>query len=241
MSLTVVVTPLVKLGDAAGHFIGREPCTARRRHDHWHALRRPTRLSCWPLLILITGTLAALRTPVDIFPDIRIPVIGVAWQYTASRPMKMAGRITTLYERVLTTTVNDIEHIEGNSYKRFGIVKIYFQPNVDIPHAMPQVTAISQTVLKQLPPAPRRRSFSTTTPPYPSSSWHSRARACRSRTSAIWDQRGPHTPVSLCPARRFPIPSAARRAKCRSIWMPTPCRRAASAARRRQRARRHRI
>ena len=116
------------------------------------ALRRPYTFVVLALLILITGTLAALRTPVDIFPDIRIPVIGVAWQYTGLSPDEMAGRITTLYERVLTTTVNDIEHIEGNSYSGFGIVKIYFQPNVDIRTANAQVTAISQTVLKQLPP-----------------------------------------------------------------------------------------
>jgi len=116
------------------------------------ALRRPYTFVVLALLILITGTLAALRTPVDIFPDIRIPVIGVAWQYTGLSPDEMAGRITTLYERVLTTTVNDIEHIEGNSYNGFGIVKIYFQPNVDIRIANAQVTAVSQSVLKQLPP-----------------------------------------------------------------------------------------
>jgi multidrug efflux pump subunit AcrB len=115
------------------------------------ALRRPYTFVVLALLILIGGTLAALRTPVDIFPEIRIPVIGVAWQYTGLSPDEMAGRIVTPYERVLTTTVNDIEHIEGNSYNGFGIVKIYFQPNVDVRTANAQVTAVSQTVLKQLP------------------------------------------------------------------------------------------
>ena len=115
------------------------------------ALRRPYTFVVLAVLILIVGTLAALRTPVDIFPEIRIPVIGVAWQYTGLSPDEMAGRIVTPYERVLTTTVNDIEHIEGNSYSGFGIVKIYFQPNVDVRTANAQVTAISQTVLKQLP------------------------------------------------------------------------------------------
>ena len=115
------------------------------------ALRRPYTFVVLALLILIVGTLACLRTPVDIFPEIRIPVIGVSFQYAGLSPDEMAGRIVTPFERVLTTTVNDIEHIEGNSYSGFGIVKIYFQPNVDIRTANAQVTAISQTVLKQLP------------------------------------------------------------------------------------------
>ena len=98
------------------------------------------------------GPLAALRTPTDIFPDIRIPVIGVVWQYTGLPPDQMAGRITTPFQRALTTTVNDIEHIVANSYNGVGIVKIFFQPNVDIRTANAQVTAISQTMLKQMPP-----------------------------------------------------------------------------------------
>ncbi len=115
------------------------------------ALRRPYTFIVLALLILIVGALAAWRTPVDIFPDIRIPVIGVAWTYTGLSPDEMAGRIVTPYQRSLTTTVNDIEHIEANSYNGFGIVKIYFQPNVDIRTANAQVTAISQTVVKSMP------------------------------------------------------------------------------------------
>jgi multidrug efflux pump subunit AcrB len=116
------------------------------------ALSRPYTFVVLALLLLIIGPLAALRTPTDIFPDIRIPVIGVVWQYTGLPPDQMAGRITSPFERVLTTTVNDIEHIVANSYSGFGIVKIFFQPNVDIRIANAQVTAISQTLLKQLPP-----------------------------------------------------------------------------------------
>ncbi len=116
------------------------------------ALARPYTFVVLALLILIVGPLAALRTPTDIFPDIRIPVIGVVWQYTGLPPDQMSGRITTPFERVLTTTVNDIEHIAANSYNGIGIVKIFFQPNVDIRTANAQVTAISQTLLKQLPP-----------------------------------------------------------------------------------------
>ena len=116
------------------------------------ALSRPYTFVVLALLLLIIGPLAALRTPTDIFPDIRIPVIGVVWQYTGLPPDQMSGRITTPFQRALTTTVNDIEHIVANSYNGFGIIKIFFQPNVDIRTANAQVTAISQTLLKQMPP-----------------------------------------------------------------------------------------
>src|SRR2546430_2374739 len=116
------------------------------------ALSRPYTFVVLALLLLIMGPLAALRTPTDIFPDIRIPVIGVVWQYTGLPPDQMAGRIVSPFQRALTTTVNDIEHIVANSYNGVGIVKIFFQPNVDIRTANAQVTAISQTLLKQLPP-----------------------------------------------------------------------------------------
>src|SRR5712672_505888 len=116
------------------------------------ALGRPYTFVVLALLILIIGPLAALRTPTDIFPEIRIPVIGVVWQYTGLPPDQMSGRITTPFERTLTTTVNDIEHITANSYNGIGIVKIFFQPNVDIRTANAQVTAVSQTIIKQLPP-----------------------------------------------------------------------------------------
>ena len=116
------------------------------------ALSRPLTFIVMAMLIAIVGALAALRTPVDIFPNIRVPVIAVAWQYAGLPPEEMAGRIITPYERTLSTTVNDIEHIESNSVQGFGIVKIFFQPNVDIRTATAQVTSISQTVLRQMPP-----------------------------------------------------------------------------------------
>src|SRR3984957_9149468 len=115
------------------------------------ALRRPYTFVVLALLILIVGPLAALRTPVDIFPDIRIPVIAVIWQYTGLPPDPMAGRMTTQFERALTTTVNDIEHIEANSYNTLSITKVFFQPNVDIRIANSQITAVAQTLLKQMP------------------------------------------------------------------------------------------
>jgi multidrug efflux pump subunit AcrB len=115
------------------------------------ALARPYTFVVLALLILIFGCLAALRMPVDIFPGINIPIIGVAWQYQGLPPDQMSGRIVTPFERTLTTTVNDIEHIEASSYTTFGIVKIFFHPAVNIATANAQVTAVSQTILKQLP------------------------------------------------------------------------------------------
>src|SRR5271166_825102 len=121
------------------------------------ALSRPYTFVVSALLILLLGTLAALRMPVDIFPSIRIPIIAVAFQYQGLPPDQMAGRIITPFERALTTTVNDIEHFESNSYTTYGIVKIFFHPTVNIATANAQVTAISQSLLKQMPPG--------TTPP----------------------------------------------------------------------------
>jgi multidrug efflux pump subunit AcrB len=116
------------------------------------ALQRPYTFVVMSLLILIFGSLAAVRTPTDIFPNIGIPVISVIWSYTGLPPDDMADRIVSGYERTLTTTVNDIEHIESQSLPNYGIVKIFFQPTVNINAAQAQVTAISQNVLKQMPP-----------------------------------------------------------------------------------------
>jgi multidrug efflux pump subunit AcrB len=121
------------------------------------ALRRPYTFVVAALLIFLLGALAALRMPVDIFPSIDIPIIGVAFQYQGLPPDQMAGRIITPFERALTTTVNDIEHFEANSYTTYGIVKIFFHPTVNIATANAQVTAIAQSLLKQMPPG--------TTPP----------------------------------------------------------------------------
>src|SRR5580698_1897300 len=121
------------------------------------ALARPYTFVVLAIFILIVGPLSALRTPTDIFPDIRIPVISVVWQYTGLPPDQMVGRITSPFERTLTTTVNDVEHIEAQSVSGFGIIKIFFQPGVNISTANAQVTAVAQTQLRQLPPG--------TTPP----------------------------------------------------------------------------
>ncbi len=122
------------------------------------ALRRPYTFVVFALLIMLFGLRAAVITPTDIFPDISLPVVSVVWSYSGMLPTDMSGRIVYFYERTLSTEVNDIEHIESDSHNGYGIVKIFFQPDVNIANAVAQVTAVSQTVVKYLP--------SGTTPPY---------------------------------------------------------------------------
>jgi multidrug efflux pump subunit AcrB len=116
------------------------------------ALARPYTFIVLALAILIAGPLAAFNTPTDIFPNIGIPVISVVWTYNGLPPNQMSGRVIYYYERQLSTSVNNIEHIESQSLPGAGIVKIFFQPGVDIRTATAQVTSISQTVVKQMPP-----------------------------------------------------------------------------------------
>jgi len=115
------------------------------------ALRRPYTFVVASILILILGVISIVRTPVDIFPNIDIPVILVAWQYTGLSPEEMSGRVIYNYERSLTTTVNDIEHIESQSLNGVGLVKVYFHPHTNIAAALAQVTAISQSTVRNLP------------------------------------------------------------------------------------------
>ncbi|HEX7487165.1 MAG TPA: efflux RND transporter permease subunit [Vicinamibacterales bacterium] len=122
------------------------------------ALSRPYTFVVLALAILLVGPLAILRTPTDIFPNINIPVIAVVWNYAGLSSEEMSNRIVTIFERGTTTTVNDIEHIESQTLRGISIVKIFFQPNVKIEMAMAQVTAISQSMLRSLPPG--------TTPPF---------------------------------------------------------------------------
>src|SRR5271170_6672992 len=116
------------------------------------ALDRPYTFIVLALLILILSPVVILRTPTDIFPNINIPVIAVAWQYTGLNPEELEGRLTSVYERVLTTTVDNIEHIESTTVNGQAIVKIFLQPGASLDTANAQVTAISQAVLRQLPP-----------------------------------------------------------------------------------------
>jgi multidrug efflux pump subunit AcrB len=115
------------------------------------ALKRPYTFVVLAILIALFGGLAVWRTPTDIFPAIRIPVVAVVWTYSGLTPEDMSGRVVYYYERALTTTVDGIEHIESESLYGRAVVKIFFQPGTDVAAAQAQVTAISQTVLKQLP------------------------------------------------------------------------------------------
>src|SRR6202521_3494586 len=116
------------------------------------ALDRPYTFIVLALLILILSPVVILRTPTDIFPNINIPVVAVAWTYTGLNPEELEGRLTSVYERVLTTTVDNIEHIESTTVNGQAIVKIFLQPTASLDTANAQVTAVSQTVLRQLPP-----------------------------------------------------------------------------------------
>jgi multidrug efflux pump subunit AcrB len=121
------------------------------------ALRRPYTFVVMSVLIAILGVASIVSMPVDIFPYIDIPVVSVVWNYGGLAPEEMEKRMVTIFERSLTTTVNDIEHMESQSYNGVSVTRIYFQPNAKVEMALAQVTAISQTLLKIFPPG--------TTPP----------------------------------------------------------------------------
>lgn len=115
------------------------------------ALRRPYTFTVMALLILILGVFSGLRMAKDIFPAIDIPVVTVVWQYTGLTPQEMERRIVTISERSMTTTVNDIEHIESQSLAGVGVIKVFFQPGASVDAAVAQVTAINQTLLRLMP------------------------------------------------------------------------------------------
>src|SRR5204863_1934983 len=116
------------------------------------ALRRPYTFVVLALLILILSPVVILRTPTDIFPNVDIPVIAVAFSYTGLNPEEMEGRITTVFERVLTTVVSDVEHIESTTVNGQAIVRVFLQPGANVDRATAQITAGSQTILRFLPP-----------------------------------------------------------------------------------------
>ena len=116
------------------------------------ALRRPYTFAVFAFLIVILGAYSIVSMPTDIFPNINIPVVTVVWNYTGLSAQEMSTRIVFNSERGMTTTVSDIEHIESQSLNGLAIIKIFFQPHVDIGSAVAQVTAICQVQLRQLPP-----------------------------------------------------------------------------------------
>jgi multidrug efflux pump subunit AcrB len=121
------------------------------------ALRRPLTFIVAALLLLMATPFVLLRTPTDIFPSINIPVVSIIWAYTGLSAKEIEQRMVYSHERALTTTVNNIEHIESTSYDGVGVIKVFFQPGTSPDAGVAQVTAVSQTILKQLPPG--------TTPP----------------------------------------------------------------------------
>src|SRR6266852_6118753 len=121
------------------------------------ALRRPYTFVVASLLLLLVTPFVLMRTPTDIFPAINIPVVSIVWNYTGLTARDIEQRMVYSQERALTTTVNNIQHIESTSYDSVGVIKVFFQPGVSPEGAVAQITAVSQTILKQLPPG--------TTPP----------------------------------------------------------------------------
>jgi multidrug efflux pump subunit AcrB len=116
------------------------------------ALRRPYTFVVFSLLMLLLGIGTCIEAPKDIYPYIDIPVVTIVWSYTGLPPQEMEGRIVTVCERALTTTVNDIEHTESESYQGVSVIRVFFQPRVKVELAMSQITAVVQTILRVLPP-----------------------------------------------------------------------------------------
>src|SRR5882757_4671588 len=121
------------------------------------ALRRPYTFVVLSLLLLILGPIVILRTPTDIFPNINIPIVSIIWNYAGLSPQELANRIVTPFERNMTTTTNDMEHIESQTLNGIAVVKVFFQPGANVPAGIAQITATAQGTLRQLPPG--------TTPP----------------------------------------------------------------------------
>ena len=116
------------------------------------ALRRPYTFVVAAILLLLLAPFVLLRTPTDIFPNIDIPIVTVIWQYSGLDAQEIEQRMVYNSERPLTTTVNNIEHIESNSYNGIGVIKVFFHPGASASAAVAEITAISQTVLRSLPP-----------------------------------------------------------------------------------------
>src|SRR5947209_1912666 len=116
------------------------------------ALRRPYTFVVGALVLLLLTPLVLLQTPTDIFPAINIPVISIVWQYAGLDAKQIEQRLIYNHERALSATVNDIEHIESNAYNGVGIIKVFLQPGASVDAAVAQLTAVAQTVTRQMPP-----------------------------------------------------------------------------------------
>ena len=116
------------------------------------ALRRPYTFVVMALVTMLLGGITIQRMSTDIFPEINIPVVSIIWSFAGMSPEDMERRIVTITERAMTTTVNDIEHIESQSMQGVGVVKVFFHPGAKIEAAVAQTTSIMQTILRVLPP-----------------------------------------------------------------------------------------
>jgi multidrug efflux pump subunit AcrB len=115
------------------------------------ALKAPYTFAVLAILLMIGGALSALQMPKDIFPAINIPVVGVIWTFTGMPAQEMERRITTVSERALTTTVNNIEHLESSTFNGIDVIKVYLQPGASVDAAIAETTAACQAILKTLP------------------------------------------------------------------------------------------
>src|SRR5579871_561334 len=116
------------------------------------ALRRPYTFVVMSIAILLLGITAIKTMPIDIFPYIDIPVVSVIWSYSGISPEEMSNRMVTVFERAMTTTVNDIEHIESQSYVGVAVIRVYLQPNAKVDLAMAQISSMSQSIIRAMPP-----------------------------------------------------------------------------------------
>jgi len=172
------------------------------------------------VLIVLMGGYAILRTPTDIFPNIRIPIAAVIWRYSGILPEEIANRIVLFSERIAQTTVNDVEHTESQSVNGVAVVKYFFQPDVDQDLSFGQITAVSQTQLFFSPPEPARRSSCRIAPRacrFCSSRY--RATACRKRRSTMSGTRSCAPSLPPWPAHRFPSLMAGSSGRFR--WIST--------------------
>ncbi len=190
------------------------------------ALRRPYTFVVFALLILIVGVFSIESMPTDIFPNIDIPIVTVVWQFTGLSAEQMANRIVSNSERGMTTTVNDIEHIESNSLNGIAVIKVFFQPHVNVANAVAQVTSISQVMLRQLAAGhyaalhhsiQRIERAGAATGPF-------RGRARRAETERPGTEHDPHASSPPLKARRRHIPTAASSARSRSTSISMLCR-----------------
>lgn len=148
------------------------------------ALRRPYTFVVAAIVVALSGVLAVLRMPTDIFPEVDIPVVSVIWTYNGISPEEMERRLVTISERAMTTTVNGIEHIESTSLVGVAVIRVYFQPGTRIEAAVAQITAINQTLLRIMPPGTTPRWSSATAPATcPSCRWRCAATPWASRPS----------------------------------------------------------